>query len=50
MVDFQPSEMQVPLELTIKNLGQCDQACLSRELFYSQKNVRDWRDLLSQGE
>ena len=33
MGDFQGSEMQVPLELAIKNLSQGDQACLSRELF-----------------
>ena len=30
MVDSQVSEMQVPLELAIKNLGYGDQACLSR--------------------
>ena len=34
MVDFQASEMQIPLDLAIKNLGQGDQACLSTEIFY----------------
>ena len=50
MVDFQGSEMQVPLELAIKDLGQRDQACLIRELFYGQKNVSYCKDSLSEGE
>lgn len=32
MLDLQVAEMQVPVELAKKNLGQGDQACLSRLL------------------
>ena len=50
MVDFLASEMQVAFELAIKNLGQGDQACLSRELLHGSKHVSCCRDFLSKGE
>lgn len=37
MVVLQVSEVQVALKLTIKNLGEGDQAYLSMELFYPKK-------------
>ena len=50
MVDFQASEMHVPLELAIQNLGPGTQACLRVELFCGYKHVSCCSDLRSKRE